>query len=80
MRQGIEEIIQFDKKPKEKIRVYTYENAVKRWNIYVLLKINIQYLGLKGQKDQLRPIKCYSVLSGCRLETQIFQSNLYTAF
>uniref|UniRef100_H3CIY8 Serine hydrolase like n=1 Tax=Tetraodon nigroviridis TaxID=99883 RepID=H3CIY8_TETNG len=30
MRQGIEEIIQFDKKPKEKIRVYTYENAVKR--------------------------------------------------
>lgn len=48
MRQGIDEIIQFDKKPEEKIRVYTYENAVKRWNTYVLLKINIQYLCLKG--------------------------------
>lgn len=30
MRQGIDEIIQFDKKPEEKNKVYTYENAVKR--------------------------------------------------
>lgn len=48
MRQGMDEIIRFDKKPEEKIRVYTYENAAKRWNTYVLLKINVQYLRLKG--------------------------------
>uniref|UniRef100_A0A674NDY0 Serine hydrolase like n=1 Tax=Takifugu rubripes TaxID=31033 RepID=A0A674NDY0_TAKRU len=30
MRRGMDEIIQFDKRPEEKTRVYTYENAVKR--------------------------------------------------
>lgn len=34
MRQGIDEIIQFDKKPEEKMRVYAYENAVKRCYTY----------------------------------------------
>lgn len=41
MRKGIDEIVQFDKNPDEKTRVYTYEDAVKRWSIDVLLKINI---------------------------------------
>lgn len=31
MRQGLDEMLQFDKKPEEKMRVYTYENAVKRF-------------------------------------------------
>lgn len=35
MRQGLEEMLQFDKKPDERMRVYTYENAVKR--CYTLL-------------------------------------------
>lgn len=30
MRQGMDEILQFDRRPEEKTRVYTYENAVKR--------------------------------------------------
>lgn len=42
MRQGMEEIIQFDKRPEEKTRVYTYENAVKRcWSV----KVDIQSEG-----------------------------------
>lgn len=39
MRRGMDEIIQFDKRPEEKRRVYTYENAVKRcWSV----EVNIQ--------------------------------------
>lgn len=31
MRTGINQMIEFDKKPEDKTRVYTYEKAVKRW-------------------------------------------------
>lgn len=31
MRQGMDQLIEFDKKSKDNIRVYTYENAVKRF-------------------------------------------------
>lgn len=39
MRQGMDEMIRFDKKP-EKMRVYTYENAVKRCFICSSIKNN----------------------------------------
>lgn len=40
MRQGLDEMLQFDKKPEEKMKVYTYENAVKRFNtlLFVIFK------------------------------------------
>lgn len=31
MRQGLDQLIEFDKKSKHNIRVYTYEDAVKRF-------------------------------------------------
>lgn len=37
MRQGLDEMLQFDKKPEEKMRVYTYEDAVKRFYTFLFM-------------------------------------------
>lgn len=32
MRQGMDEVVQYEKKPEQKKRVYTYEKAVERYH------------------------------------------------
>lgn len=46
MRSGIDQIIEFDKRPEDKTRVYTYENAVKRFStvLYIIQGVTISFL------------------------------------
>lgn len=58
MRQGLDEMLQFDKKPEEKMRVYTYEDAVKRFYTFL-------FMSFKKKDTELRLIQEHCLYNCC---------------
>lgn len=50
MRQGLDEMLQFDKKSEEKMRVYTYEDAVKRFYTFLFMSFKKKDTELNSKK------------------------------